>query len=270
MSQFAISDRYRRPLCATLLALLAAVALVDGVLATGSTVEGEALIAARPDDPQSYLTAARYARERGNLAEALEILERGRGRAAPSAELLGALGDLYWQLEWRGDAVAAFRAAVAAAPETPDPCRRLVSALAATGEAEQGERLCREYLARWSDDPGLYVALGECLEKRNEYPEAFAAYGRAIEIDAEMAVAHSRRGRMFCLMGQYEAAIAACRLALIHDPDDSLAHAYMGIACAEMGRYWEARIHAAAAEQAGMTMDAVWERLGEWREDSQP
>jgi predicted Zn-dependent protease len=270
MSRLGIIHRYRRLIGTGVFIALVFLFSVEGAVAANSTVEGESLIAANPDDPMSYVTAAGYARDRGDLESAVEILERGRGRLAPSGDLLVTLGELYWQMNWPGDAIAAFRDAAKAVPDTPETCARLARAFAVAGEAVQGERICREYLARWSDQPLLYVALGENLEKLNDYPGAFAAYGRALELDENHAIAHSRRGRLFCLMGQYEAAAAACQKSLATDPDDALAHAYLSIACSELGRFWEAQIHAAAAEEAGMNMSAVWERIGKWDEESQP
>lgn len=266
MSQFAIADSYRRPLCVTLLTITGLLALGDSVLATNTTVEGEALIAAQPDNPDAYITASGYARERGELATAVDILERGRARVATSSALLLALGEAYWQLERHDDAVLQFRAAVDAEPSAVTPRCRLVTALAGTGDPQAGLRLCREYVVSEPERAEFQVALGECLERLDRTQEAFVAYGRALELDPTLAPAHSRRGRLLCKMGQHEAAAAACRQALQFDPENALAHAYLGIACSELGRYWEARIHAAAAEQAGLSMESVWDRVGRWEE----
>ncbi len=262
-----------------------------------SRVEGEAVIASDAENPQAYLTASDYALQRGDRAGAAAILERGRAYAHPSAELLVALADLYGQqgrladaevllvaavaadpdytpayekcaeLQWkagrRTEAIAALERAVAADPRAISPCCRLVHCLAAMGRAPEAERRCREFLALNTENSDLWVALGEAQERQNRFQEAFASYGRALSIDERTAAAYSRRGRLFCLFKQYEAAAIACRKALAIDNEDPVAHAYLGIACAELGRVWEAQMHAAVAEQQGMQMGAVWQKIGQ-------
>jgi tetratricopeptide (TPR) repeat protein len=262
-----------------------------------SSAEAEALIASDSANPQVYLTASQYAQRRGDPAAAAAVLERGRAHARPSAELLVALADAYYRLErladaenvlvaavelapdyspayekcaelqWRSgrrtDAVASLERSVAADPRAISPSCRLVYCLAAMGRAEDAERRCREFLARHSESAGLWIALGEAQESQNRLQEAFASYGHALALDDRAAAAHSRRGRLFCLFSQYEAAADACRRALAIDNEDPVAHAYLGIACAELGLDWEAQLHAAVAEQQGMAMDVVWKKYGQ-------
>jgi tetratricopeptide (TPR) repeat protein len=265
------------------------------VVAISSSVEGDVLIAKAPQDPASYIAASAFARSQGDQDTAIAILEKGQIKANPSAELLIelaevyaqqqrfaeaeatlkiaqavdrdhtrswlALADLYWRLEWREQALATLREAVDQDEESVAARYRLVYGLAASGEAAAAQKLCLEYLASWPESPQLLVALGETLEEQNKLREAFTCYGRAISFDDEMAAAYSRRGRLYCLFRQYDAAELACRQALDLDPYDPIAHAYLGIACAERGQILEANMHAAVAEDAGMQMDVVWAKL---------
>ncbi|MFO7654659.1 MAG: hypothetical protein R6X25_12680 [Candidatus Krumholzibacteriia bacterium] len=258
------ADVVKRPALILLIASLGLLALADGVLAEHGSAEGEALIAANPGDPAAYVTAAADARERGELGAALDILEKGRDELEPSAALLVALGELYWDLEWTDDALAAYHAAVAADSSSAIARYRVVTSMVTIGSVTAAESTCRQALERMPDSGLLHVALGECLEKLEQLQEAFGTYGRALELEPTLAAAHSRRGRLLCGMGQYEAAAVACQTALEHDENDPIAHAYMGVACSELGRFWEAQIHAEAAEQAGMSMESVWKRIGKW------
>ena len=60
-----------------------------------SRAEGDALITNQSDNPGAYMTYATYLTDLGKVVSAIEVLEQGRDRAEPSAELLVALGELY-------------------------------------------------------------------------------------------------------------------------------------------------------------------------------
>lgn len=170
------------------------------------------------------------------------------------------LGDTYWRLNWTDSALASYRDAIAA--DARDPvCRfRLVHALAASGQARDAEAEARRFLDA-SADAILFVALGEALEDQARLREAFAAYGQAIEADPALATAYSHRAGLFCRQKQYEAAEQSCLTALDLDPDDGLAHAYLGVACGQQQDYWRAYSHAVKAERAGIDMQPVWDLL---------
>ena len=65
--------------------------------------------------------------------------------------------------------------------------------------------------------------------------EAFTTYGQVMTLDPDNDEASARQGRLFCQFGQFTSAEAACRQSLKIDPDNSLAHAYLGIALSYLG-----------------------------------
>ena len=63
--------------------------------AVDSDVDGKSRIAANPEDPAGYLQYAAWLEASGALDEAAAVLETGRNKADPSAELLVALGEVH-------------------------------------------------------------------------------------------------------------------------------------------------------------------------------
>ncbi len=274
-------------------ALLAAPAA--GAAVVSSKVEGEALLAADPTNPQAYIDFAAFYLEMGNGVAAARILERGKTEAGVSADLLTdlghayqlqkkytkaeaatrealaldpahadahlQLGEIYLAMGWAKSGLDCIRTAVELAPGRALPRVRLVRGLADNGQVAEAEETCLRFIADHADDAELWIALGQVFEKQGKHREAFTTYGQALTIDAESATAWSRQGKLFCEFGQFDAAAQSCRRALELDPDSALAHAYLGIALSHVGDSDEARMHAQIAEAAGLNMTAVWKIL---------
>ncbi len=170
------------------------------------------------------------------------------------------LGEVYWRLGWRDSALACFRTALACDAGAGDAQFRLVTCLAAAGQAREAERQCREFLGAGDTAP-LLVALGETQEKLGRSKDAFGSYGQAQALDPNLATVYSHRAGLLCRMHQYDAAKQACHEALTLDPEDALAHAYLAVACGHQQNYLDAYSHAAKAERAGVDVREVWDLL---------
>ncbi len=268
----------------------------SGLAEVASKVEGQTLIAQEPLDPASYINYSRFLVKTGDLKEAENILEIGRNKAVASSNLLVELAEVYEARDRISQAEAAARDAVAIDPENPDahirlgeihyrmgshaaavqayrraqelspeealPRVRLVNGLMDVGEFDEAENLCLQFISTDPDNPDLWLALGRSFEKQGMHREAFTTYGQVMTLDSQAAEAYARQGRLFCQFSQFESAEEACRKALELDPDNLVAHAYLGIACSYLDNGKDARKHAGIAEAGGMNMGAVWEKLG--------
>ncbi len=261
-----------------------------------SKVEGRSVIAENPLDPAAYINYSRFLVKIGELKEAEDILEIGRNKANPSSNLLVELavvyeardrmskaeaaardavaldkenmdahirlGEIHFRMGAKKAGVGCYRRALALSPQEALPRVRLVNGLMDISETAEAEDLCLRFIASDPDNPDLWLALGRSFEKQGKNREAFTTYGQVLTLDPREAEAYARQGRLFCRFGQFDAAEAACRKALALDPDNLLAHAYLGIACSYLDNGKDARKHARIAEAGGMNMGAVWEKLG--------
>ncbi len=273
--------------------LLATTALA---LEVNSQVEGQGLIAENPLDPQAYILFSNFMQDQGNFKGAQKILETGRAKAHPSADLLVelckvleaqdrtsqaeamalaaldvdpnhseaniCLGEIYFKMGWQNSALDAFERALVLDPNGTRPKVKLLGGFMAGGLLQQAEDRCHEFLASESDNVDLWLSLGLILEKMEKRKAAFATYGQVLTIDSKNSIAYSRQGRLFCEFGQFSAAETSCVRALDLDPENFLAHAYLGIACSYLGEKDRALIHAEKAEKAGMNMTVVWKKIG--------
>ncbi|MEN8006802.1 MAG: tetratricopeptide repeat protein [Candidatus Krumholzibacteriota bacterium] len=288
-----------RPVCFGFFVLLslAAFFLPAGAAAeVASNVEGRGLIAENPLDPASYINFSRFLVKMGELEEAQEVLETGRNKANPSANLLVELalvyeardrmskaeaaareavaigpgntaahirlGEIHFRTGSKKAGVECYRRALELSPQDALPRVRLVNGLMDIGETQEAEDLCLQFISSDPDNPDLWLALGRSFEKQGKNREAFTTYGQVLTLDPGAAEAHARQGRLFCRFGQFDAAEASCRKALELDRDNLVAHAYLGIACSYLDNGKDARKHAHIAEAGGMNMGAVWDKLG--------
>ncbi len=279
------------------LAAFCLVMATSAAAAVHSRVDGESLIAARPLEPSSYEIYAEYRMGQGAAGEAFDVLEKGRAKALPSAQLLVALslayeaegqlasaetmarealtvdpenprahlrmGDLYFQLGWPKSGIESYQQAVELAPDDPAPKVKVVAGYLEIGQPAQAEDFCLRFIADYPEHPDLWLSLGQVFEKQGKRREAFTTYGQVLTLDSENAPAYARQGRLFCEFGQFTSAEASCRRALDLEPDNGLAHAYLGIALSYLGNSEEARKHAQIAEKAGLNMVSVWKKIGQ-------
>ncbi|MFT5232082.1 MAG: Tfp pilus assembly protein PilF [Candidatus Krumholzibacteriia bacterium] len=257
--------------------------------------DGRALIAEHPTDPHSYITFAEYLQKEGKWGQAEQVLELGRNKADSSAELLVALGtvhehqnqlekaeavtraalaldpksvfahirmgEIYLQLGWPKSGLESFETAHGLAPEMALPKVRIVGAMVEQDLLTEAEDECLKFISSDVENADLWLALGQVFESQNKLQAAFTTYGQVLTLGTRQAEAYARQGRLFCRFGQYDAGKAACAQSLAIDDQNILAHAYMGIACSNLGEGDSAREHAKIAEAGGMNMNAVWDKL---------
>ncbi len=283
------SSRLRCLVLTPILLLLATGALAGSI---HSREAGEALLEAKPADPDSYLQYAKYLTDVGAYKDAAVVLENGTAVAPPSAEMLVRLGEIYsargldthaetvtrealkvdpenvlahlrlgeiyFRQGWNKSGLTSFRQAVKLDPDAEEPQVQLVVGLCEDNQLGAAEDQCLEFISANSQSPELWLSLGQVFEKQDKQREAFTTYGQVLTIDPQNSQAYARQGRLFCQFGQFTSAEAACRHALELEPGNALGHAYLGIACAKLGRTEEARKHAEIAENAGLNMVSVW------------
>jgi len=84
----------------------------------------------------------------------------------------------------------------------------------------------------------LYVDIGNCYYKLNDYKESFSYWNRAIELDPKLSTAYANLGNLYYKNGEREKAISLWLVALISKPEDANTSLNLAIAFNEkMMRY---------------------------------
>ena len=171
------------------------------------------------------------------LEDALALYDRLVEQGAGGIATHTARGDLLIRLGRRGDALAAWQQALAAAPP-PNAAFKLHLAMGPAEWAHSGNAsAARHYERALAIQPRHVPALTSLASLRiaqERYEDALALYGRALEqtgeATPEAAPLHAGRGYALYRLGQTDAAIASLEQALALDPTQREAHAHLALA----------------------------------------
>ena len=106
--------------------------------------------------PAAFLALAGHYSAARAFDKALEMLRKGRSRFPESAELAVAEGDLFERLGRHGDAITAYRAATAMAPDSAEAWSSLAIALHKSGETAAAIDGYRQALGHGGRSGGIY------------------------------------------------------------------------------------------------------------------
>lgn len=120
-------------------------------------------------------------------------------------------------------------------PDALEARMLLVGALANAGDLDAARRECEPVEAACRTRPELACGLGDVLSAQRRWPEAEAAYQRAVARDPADAAAWLGRARAALATGQYEPAAEHALEALQHQPGLAEAHHTLGAALAWLG-----------------------------------
>jgi tetratricopeptide (TPR) repeat protein len=154
--------------------------------------------------PQAVLTLSGWLHAEGGDTEPL--LRAGQRRYPSDPWINFNLARLLWDKGKTAEAAGFFRAVLVARPEI-------------------GE---------------VHNQLGLALVKEGQFPEAVAAFRRAVELDSKSAVALVNLAHTFQRHGRLEEALAECRRALEREPERATAWMMLGTIFQDQGRFVEA------------------------------
>jgi Tfp pilus assembly protein PilF len=96
---------------------------------------------------------------------------------------------------------------------------------------------------RLMENAGDYNRLGRLLVETKRLDEAKAAFERAIQLNPDLAIAHSNLGAVLGIKGDYYGAMEELQKSLQLDPQNTRAHNNLAIALLKMGKKDEAIMH---------------------------
>jgi tetratricopeptide (TPR) repeat protein len=141
------------------------------------------------------------------------------------------------------EAEAAYRQALALAPDHANAHYNLALTLKAQGRLDEAAQAYRHTLRVRPDNAKAHNNLGVILEAIGQDDEAAGHYARAVAIQPGHANAHYNLANILRRREAFPQAIHHYREALLGKPDDPEAHNNLGIALAADGRPDEAIVH---------------------------
>ena len=181
----------------------------------------QAAIALKPDRFQAYLDLAQEFRSLGRFDESLALIDRAQAQDPGHAMLYRLRGQIEQQ---RGEDDAALRDFARAIRLSPANDRQLAD---------------------------LYLESGRIAQRKKQYPEALAAYDRALSLRPDLVTAHRLRGAVLMEMKRYDEAIRSFDICLGKGKPSAGLYEVRGLARAWRGRYAEALTDYALALNAG-------------------
>jgi tetratricopeptide (TPR) repeat protein len=249
--------------------------IADGsaALAAGRRADAKQLFKEAADRFQSVaalLQLARVQSGEGDAPGALDSLQKARGLAQNSEEVLSALAQVALAARLAGPAAGALEALTRMCPEVAQYQYLLGVSLMTAGDAvratealEAADRL----------EPGralTLAALGLALNSRKQFADAKAALTRSLELDPDRIEALAALAESEASLGDLTAAESHAQRALDAAPADATAHLVIGMVRLQQSRYEDARdalVKAAAADplspKADYQLSLVYARLGD-------
>jgi tetratricopeptide (TPR) repeat protein len=193
------------------------------------------LLAQFPDDAEGWRNLAAALQKAGQPEAALVALTRA-AHAAPSVALHLQRGMLLESLDRRDDAIAAYRAATAMAPDNADALLKLGLCLRRCGDRDAAAPLehAVECDQRNSD---AWFALALVRQDHRDVVAAAEAYRRALELRPDFAEAAVNLGTCYQEIGDVGMAKASYRLALQLKPE-TFGRIAQALATAPVGEVW--------------------------------
>ncbi len=192
------------------------------------------------------------------VADPLDVGPSRKVSARGAADVQFALGRSFEEAGSLAEAEAAYRRAIHEAPKRPEAHARLAVLLAQRGEFAEASQQFAEAVRRDPGNAEILCDQGYSLAIQRKWPDAEAAYRRALTIQPNHARTHENLALVLARKGETALALEEFARAGL-DPADS--HANLGLVLAMEGRYAEARASYAQALAARPDSPAAREGL---------
>jgi tetratricopeptide (TPR) repeat protein len=150
------------------------------------------------------------------------------------------LGLVFHELDRLDQAEAAYRKAIALAPENYVPHLDLGNVLLSKAKPDEAQTHYRAALQRAPDDADVLAGLGRAFAHRQQYAEAEKWYRQSLSYEPNSPDTLSALGRLLCELARLDEADQCIRRALELDSTLSVAQDSWGWLCFKRGQYAQA------------------------------
>jgi serine/threonine protein kinase/Flp pilus assembly protein TadD len=191
----------------------------------------------------------RALRDSGLKAEAMRLSSSGHHRYPGSFWINELLADMLEASDppQLAESLRFYEAALAIRPNSPGIWLNLGNALNRLGRATEAESACLRAIDIQPYYAQAYINLANMLRKRGKPDEALTLYRRAAEVQPNSAVAQRELAIFLSESRRYADAVIAFRRALALRPDDARSHVNLGQTFLQMGLYPQALAEAKRA-----------------------
>jgi tetratricopeptide (TPR) repeat protein len=218
----------------------------------------------------ALLQLARLQSGDGDANGALDSLQKARGLAPNSEEVLSAIAQLALAARLPVPAAGALDALTRMCPETAQYHYLFGVALLAAGDTVRATEALQTADRLEPDRPLTLAAIGLALNSRKQFAEAKTALTRSLELDPDKPETIAALAEAEASLGDLSTAEQHARRALDAAPADATAHLVIGMVRLQQARYEESRealIKAALADpqspKADYQLSLVYARLGD-------
>ena len=186
------------------------------------------------------------ARERaGDFASSLKAYGSALALLPDETQVAHDLGRLAYRMGEKGMAEQLFRRYLAAHPTSHEALNNLACAIHDQGRHPEAIELLRRGLEHNPADPALWNTLGSVVTEQGDTGASFQFFEEALRLDPSFAKARYNRGNARLVLGELEAALTDCDVALRHASDLSdrammrLARSTILLCLGRIGEGWE-------------------------------
>lgn len=213
----------------------------------------EKTISLSPDDAMAKMLLGYVRLKQGRYEDALLTLEAAQKTASKldirsQAIIHNNIGMAYWNQKDYAKALPAYQQAIALDKTYADARYNLAFALLSQSKGKEALPHFTELAAKNPSDPMLQDGLGQTYESLNDWPKAFAAYKKAIELNPKdssyplnLALAYIRSDPNGANKARRDAAIQNLRRASTLNPQGAPAFLQLGLLLIEKKRWPEAQ-----------------------------
>jgi len=171
------------------------------------------------------------------LGEAVAAYRRAIALQPDYVDAYVNLGTVLLTLGNAGEAISFYNRALALNPLNAMALGNRGKALQESGRVAEAVESYRAAIAAAPDEPAAHINLGAALLATQEWAESAEASRRAIELRPDAAMAHANLGNALLNVGRYDEALVACRAALACKPEGALIQSSLGGALLELGDF---------------------------------
>jgi arylsulfatase A-like enzyme/tetratricopeptide (TPR) repeat protein len=220
--------------------LMEAAALHNRGSSPEAAQELEELIRAKKDFATAYEYLANVYYQTGNLAKAVDTLEKGIASCPPHSQMLGKLGIYLSEMGDQKKAIQVLEEAVALDPYDAEMWNYLGVAHWKLNDLEKAEQYYQKSLALDRNYAGALNNLGSLYLTRQNPDKAIEFFDRSLQFDPNLASAYNGKGTALAMKGRLEEAVGLWKKAVALEPGQAMAFYNLGLALVKLNRPQEA------------------------------